>query len=848
MKNRKLLRIAQDFFGLLSIVFFVLAIVLMVVFLSAERTAEENKQLSRQNYVESTKRILFIRSYHSSYFTHEDQNRGLDRSLIPNGIEYDIFFMDTKGYGSENDKRVFHDYLKERLAKHNNYEALLLSDDEALKFAIQYREELFKGLKIVFFGINDYDLAQTAAKLPGVTGFYENQYIAENVDLAVKLFPERKTLVALHDKSEAGIADLKAFMAFYNHHADYSFVDIDATSYSNEELIEILENLPENSILFYMTCYADKFGNVYSMQSRTEMVIHHSRIPVFRNYEGGVGYGILGSAYMDFENQAYLAGKVIADVIKGKDIDSIPLSVKTKRRCLFDWKQMKKYHLDFSLLPPDAEFVNLPHPLLRQYKLLFLSFLFIIAGLLGLTVVSQFVSLHAKIISKELMISRDNLAKSEEELRYQAENDEILDIYNRRTIVEKLQEKIEQLDTFSIVIIDIDGFKALNESYGHAFADSILQYVVAMLKSMASDNDWMIGRYGGDEFLLFVPGQILTPEHQLITKLLEGIRSPIPLGDETLAITASVGIAVYEAKNEGENLENEVELDSPAEQIISYAETAMYEAKNNGRNGAALFDEQMKAKTAEEGLIKEELEKAFTNDGFFMVFQPQVNSKTKKVSGYEALIRMKAPGMYPGKFIPVAEHNGWIWKIGRITTELVVKQIAAWRDAGYEIHPVSVNFSSNQLNDHGYMEFLEELLRKYDVPPKYIEIEITEGVFLEKSALANDVFNRFKNMGIRLLMDDFGTGYSSLGYLTYIPVDVIKLDKSLVDAYLVDGKDSFIKNIIHLMHDLNKEMIIEGVEEEWQFKRLVEFDADIIQGYYFSKPLSADEAITFEVK
>ena len=166
--------------------------------------------------------------------------------------------------------------------------------------------------------------------------------------------------------------------------------------------------------------------------------------------------------------------------------------------------------------------------------------------------------------------------------------------------------------------------------------------------------------------------------------------------------------------------------------------------------------------------------------------------------------------------------------------------------AGFVLR-VSVNYSSSQLNDHGYIDFVKELLDKYSVPACFLEIEITEGLFLEKSALADQIFKRFKEMGIRLLMDDFGTGYSSLGYLTYIPIDVIKLDKSLVDTYLVDGKDSFIKNIIHLMHDLNKEMVIEGVEEKWQFERLREFGADIIQGYYFSKPIPADEAITFTV-
>ena len=176
-----------------------------------------------------------------------------------------------------------------------------------------------------------------------------------------------------------------------------------------------------------------------------------------------------------------------------------------------------------------------------------------------------------------------------------------------------------------------------------------------------------------------------------------------------------------------------------------------------------------------------------------------------------------------------------------------VEQLAQWKAEGHTLHPVSVNYSSNQLNDHGYVDFVIELLEKYDVPPCYLEIEITEGLFLEKSALADQIFKRFKAIGIRLLMDDFGTGYSSLGYLSYIPVDVIKLDKSLVDAYLVNGKETFIRDVILMMHDLGKEMIIEGVEEDWQFERLREFGADVIQGYYFSKPIPADQAIVFTV-
>ena len=785
--------------------------------------------------VDDFHRVLFLRSYHPNYFTNEAQDRGIKNSNCRDEIEYDIVFMDGKTYYTKEDMLIFHDFIKSRLAKNERYDAVLAADDLALNFVLEYQDELFKGLPIVFFGVNNLDLAERAAALPLVTGFYENQYLSKLIEIALKLFPKKNTLVAIHDNSEAGNADWDIFIRLKMSNPAYNFVNLDSTQYSQEEFIEQLKNLPEDSLIFYMTGYSDKYGNVYSMKSRTELVLRYSKAPIFRNYVGGEGQGVLGSYYMDFEYQTRMAGNILAEVIHGKDISAIPLNYETPGLCVFDWRLMKKYGLDFSVLPENTIFTNVPYQSILEHKLLLAAVLITIIGLLILSSTSYVFSMHTRKINKELLASRNSLKKAEEEMIYQIQYDEVLDILNRKTITQRINEEAEDKSDYSILIIDIDGFKALNENYGHSFADSVLQYLVALLKEMTVNRKCLLGRYGGDEFILYMKDLKLTPSHPSILKLLDAIRAPIPLGDETLAITASIGISQSD------------EISSP-EQLIGHAETAMYEAKNHGRNGAALYDDEMKAKDREDKVIKEKLEQAFHNDGFFMVYQPQVNSQTKQISGYEALIRMKEPGMYPGKFIPVAEKNGWIWKIGRVTTELVIKQMASWRNQGKKLHPVSINYSSNQLNDHGYIDFLVELLKQYQIPSELIEIEITEGLFLEKSALADDIFKRFSSMGIRLLMDDFGTGYSSLGYLTYIPVDVIKLDKSLVDTYLVDGKDSFIRNIIHLMHDLNKEMIIEGVEEEWQYKRLKEFGADTIQGYYFSKPLPADEAIDFKVE
>ena len=545
--------------------------------------------------------------------------------------------------------------------------------------------------------------------------------------------------------------------------------------------------------------------------------------------------GVLGGVYLDFVEQSEEVALAVADIIEGINVSLIPLATQTPRKVMFDYNLVKNYGVDFSLLPSDTVFVNRPESFMERYGKIMPVAILIILSLVMILISVQISVGIMRVSNAELTASRNKLAESEEFMRYQTEHDEMLDILNRRTAMEYLHNNTTDEQVYSIVIIDLDGFKELNESYGHAVADSVLQYLVALFKDLGRRNNWLLARFGGDEFLLMIPNEKLTENGETTEKILSTIRSPIPLGDESVSVTASMGISVSDGA-------------TPSEQNIVNAEIAMYEAKRRGKNCAFLYGEEMKENMKQENLVKTKLLEAFDNDGFYMLYQPKVHSKTKKVCGFEALVRMKAQGIYPGQFIPIAERNGWIWRIGRITTELVIKQIAEWRKEGYDVQPVSINYSSNQLNDHGYIGFVENLLEKYNVPASLIEIEITEGVFLEKSALADELFQKFKSKGIRLLMDDFGTGYSSLGYLTYIPVDVIKLDKSLVDTYLVDGKDSFIRNIINLMHDLNKEMVIEGVEEEWQFKRLQEFGADTIQGYYFSKPISAEDAIVFTVK
>ena len=427
---------------------------------------------------------------------------------------------------------------------------------------------------------------------------------------------------------------------------------------------------------------------------------------------------------------------------------------------------------------------------------------------------------------------KTTVEEEHEHLVYKAQHDELLDIFNRRYAKEYLAKASDVWSCSSFIMIDIEGFKSINATYGHDFADEILKHIASALKKLSLENRWILSRHGGDQFLIMCD-KILTPDHEYLTLIRKIFDEPYRAGSIEFKVNISMGVA---------NVDSELSL----EEHVDNAEEAMIVAKSLGHNKTFFYSDELLQKAIKEKHIRNKLMEAFDEDGFYMVYQPKVDAQNLSISGFEALIRMKEPGMYPSQFIPIAEKNGWIWRIGRMTTELVVKQLAKWRDEGHTLYPVSINYSSNQLSDVSYVPFLEGLLKEYNIDPKYVEIEITEGVLLDQSIRANELFKRLQDMGIRLLMDDFGTGYSSLGYLTYIPVDVIKLDKSLVDNYLVEGKDSFINDVIRLVHDLDKQMTIEGVEEEWQYMRLKDFGADTIQGYYFSKPLSADEAIVYK--
>ena len=414
-------------------------------------------------------------------------------------------------------------------------------------------------------------------------------------------------------------------------------------------------------------------------------------------------------------------------------------------------------------------------------------------------------------------------------IKYLANHDPLTDLPNRRSFMNKLSKELEGGKKGAVMLLDLDNFKDINDTLGHTYGDMVLKEIAKNMKKMTDENVF-VSRFGGDEFLVLIKNtNDIENINYYIDKVSNIFNTPFTIKNNTLYINFSMGISIYPYDSKDIN------------QLVTNADTAMYRAKKTQKKEYKFFDKGMIKKLKQKNKIKDILRKALKNDGFKLKYQPQVDLKTGHACCYEALLRLENYDISPGEFIPVAEETGLIIDIGRWVVKKALKQLADFRIEGYQIETVAINFSAKQLNDDDFIDFIIAELNKNNIKPESLEIEITEGILLERKEKSISFLNELEKSGVNIALDDFGTGYSSLSYLTFIPVDKIKLDKSLMDTFVSKENISTIENLIGLVHSFNLEIIAEGVEEINKFEILKDKSCDYIQGYLFSKPLEVKE-------
>lgn len=429
---------------------------------------------------------------------------------------------------------------------------------------------------------------------------------------------------------------------------------------------------------------------------------------------------------------------------------------------------------------------------------------------------------------------------AQQRIDFLAYYDALTGLPNRTLLRDRLNKALSvakrKHSSLALLFLDLDRFKVINDSLGHSFGDLLLQDVANRLKKQIREED-TVARVGGDEFLIALTNVASKVEAESIaTRVVESLSAEYAIQGRAISISCSLGISMFPEHGED------------AESLIKNADAAMYCAKDKGCNTLAFFTEEMNVLLMERLTTENSLRLAIERKELFLAYQPQINISSGKITGMEALLRWQSSELglvMPDKFIRIAENTGLITTIGEWVLRNACMQIKKWQEEGLLVVPIAVNVSAVQFRHEGFRELIRRVLLETGIDPAYLELELTESLLLSNADVMFEVLRDLKEMGLKLVIDDFGTGYSSLSYLRHFPVTKLKIDRSFIREVAINPDDAAITTaIISMSKGLSLTVIAEGVESHAQLAFLRDHMCDEFQGYYFSRPLSVQDAST----
>jgi diguanylate cyclase (GGDEF)-like protein/PAS domain S-box-containing protein len=440
-----------------------------------------------------------------------------------------------------------------------------------------------------------------------------------------------------------------------------------------------------------------------------------------------------------------------------------------------------------------------------------------------------------------VMVSRDITERKEMEayILHQSFHDALTGLPNRLLLEDRMKQATAQRGRrhapVGVLFIDLDRFKDINDTLGHAAGDRVLQEVAERLDRCVREGD-TVARLSGDEFVVLLAGLGNVHDAALVAgKIVTIVSEPCQIGGKELRVSPSIGIAIF--PDDGQNIDV----------LLRNADTAMYHAKQEGRGRFSFFASHMNDAANQRLAVGGALQRAIAEGEFILHYQPKVNAISDEICGFEALIRWpQADGVWipPSQFIPIAEDTGRIEPIGKWALHEAARQVQCWHAQGADYCPVAVNVSAQQFLRQSVTQDIASALQETGIPPEMLEAELTESAVMANPAEAIQLLHKIRELGVSIAIDDFGTGYSSLAYLKRFPLDKLKIDAAFVRDIATDPDDAAIViAIITLAHSLNLIVIAEGVETAEQMSFLMEHGCDEMQGYYFSKPVPAEEAL-----
>ncbi|MBD8034810.1 MULTISPECIES: putative bifunctional diguanylate cyclase/phosphodiesterase [Solibacillus] len=431
----------------------------------------------------------------------------------------------------------------------------------------------------------------------------------------------------------------------------------------------------------------------------------------------------------------------------------------------------------------------------------------------------------------------------EDELEKRTLHDSLTDVCNRFAFIERMKVLLEmtakkaQPTQHAVLFMDLDRFKQVNDTLGHAIGDQLLVEVARRVNSLLKNKD-ILARFGGDEFVITL-ANIQHPREaaKFAEQVIRAFEIPIKIHDQDIYVSTSMGISIYP------------EDGMTPEQLLNRADRAMSYSKENGRNCFSFYFEALKTDSNRVLKLDSELRKAIENREFTLVYQPKINTVTNDIVGIEALVRWNSEKLgfvSPAEFIEHAEESGLIISLSEIIFDLACEGNHKLVAAGYPKIPIAVNVSSIHFQQQSFLESVQTILERNNTSAQCFEIEVTERTVMNSAQETVSKLVKLKQLGFKLSIDDFGTGYSSLSYLVRFPLDVLKIDRSFIQHICsLDDKQAIVDAIIQMAHRLQMKVVAEGVETSQQVELLKSMGCDFIQGYYYSRPLPMKELIDF---
>lgn len=811
-----------------------------------------------------TKEILILHSYHSGFPWTDGQTNGILDSMASYHGNYNlsIEYLDWKRYPTEKNLEQHYQSLKYKY-EYSPIDVVLCTDDAAFRFALLHRSEIFNNAPVVFSGVNSAGLDEIAQGYSNYTGIIERMDPEETYQLAKLINPELSKVYLIYDNSESGLSTGGLFVDAAQK-LDSPLETVTCNDKSTEEILSLVTRCENDSMVLVLNYFSDIDGSSLNHAEFCRNLAAASSVPVYLAYDYSSGTGVLGGHVLSGYNQGHMAGDLALRILNGEEASDIEIISPYSDEYIFDYNVLVKYDIPMSILPKGSQIINKPFNFFETYRQLVITVAVIFALLVAFVIILLIYIRRIRVLQrvladrhKELLELYDDQTASEEELRaqydeitqahekledyslqlyYQAYHDILTGLYNRSYLIDVFEKELQRGNvTGSLFFIDLDNFKYVNDALGHSIGDDLLREISARLLTLSGANN-TVTRLGGDEFVMFVHSLHSEVDiRSFAEKIIQLFISPFEVSGNILNVTVSIGIAIYP------------ENGSTLDEILQNADMAMFRVKSKGRNGYYFYQRELKQELLERLGIEKRFEKALQNQEFLLYYQPliQIPGIGKCVIGLEALVRWKDPELGiipPYKFIPIAEETGFITKLGTWILHTACAQIVRLNQMMNKEFEISVNISVIQLMQVDFLDIVIQTLKETGLQPHLLNLEITESIIMESIDLFQEKLKALRSIGVHISLDDFGTGYSSLAYLRDIPITTLKIDKSFISDIIKSNLDNnMVDTIINLGHKLNLTVVAEGVETEEQLLYLIQNNCDVVQGYYYAKPLPVEE-------